>query len=145
MIPIAFKIIAHGSYEYKKCVSLREDILRKPLGLSYTSEELDCEKDHIHIAGFLSVTLCVTAFLVQEEKRLRIKQVAVRKDLQGQGIASAMMKFCEEYAQENGFKEIYCHARQTAVPFYEKNAYIPEGEIFLEITLPHRRMRKILS
>ena len=93
-----FKIITHGSHEYKKCVSLREDILRKPLGLAFTCEELEKEKAHIHIGGFVGDDLCATAFVVHEENGLRIKQVAVRDDLQGKGIASAMMKFCENYA-----------------------------------------------
>lgn len=144
MSHITFKIIAHGSHEYKKCVALREDILRKPLGLSFTYEELEQEDAHVHIGGVVGETLCATSFLVDEGKFLRIKQVAVREDLQGKGIASAMMQFCEVYGLENGFKEIYCHAREAAVPFYRKNQYLPEGEPFMEISIPHRKMRKIL-
>jgi GNAT superfamily N-acetyltransferase len=145
MNQITFKIIPHGGHEYKKCVSLRDDILRKPLGLAFTTEELDRENVHVHIGGFVDEVLCVTAFLVHEGKVLRIKQVAVRSDFQRKGIASALMKFCDGYALENGFKEIYCHARQAAVPFYEKNDYAPEGETFYEVTLPHRRMRKVIK
>src|ERR1700722_6458773 len=130
MDPILIKIIEYGSSDYKKAVCLREDILRKPLGLSYTCEELQKEKAHTHIAGFLDEILCATAFLVCEGESLRIKQVAVKENLQGKGIASALMKFCEDYALENKFKEMYCHARKTAVPFYLKNHFLPEGDLF---------------
>jgi hypothetical protein len=34
-----FKIIEHGGDDYKKSVSLREEILRKPVGLIYLPEE----------------------------------------------------------------------------------------------------------
>jgi hypothetical protein len=50
---IHFKLVDYGSDEYKKAVALREKILRKPLGLFFTKEELEMEKEHVHIAGFL--------------------------------------------------------------------------------------------
>jgi GNAT superfamily N-acetyltransferase len=137
--PITFKIITHGSHEYKKCVDLREGILRKPLGLAFTCDELEKEKAHIHIGGFMGDILCATAMLVPQGTLLKMRGVVVREDLQGQGIASAMMKFCEDYALENGFHEIYCHARETAVLFYRKNHYLPEGEPFMETTIIFRK------
>ena len=41
---MALKIIDHGSKEYQQMVQLRNDILRKPLGLTFTPEELELEK-----------------------------------------------------------------------------------------------------
>ena len=35
---MALKIIDHGSEEYRQMVKLRDDILRKPLGLGFTPE-----------------------------------------------------------------------------------------------------------
>lgn len=141
---LAFKIIEHGSLDYQKAICLREDILRKPLGLAFTCEELKKEKSHVHISGFMGDDLCASAMLVPQNNGLKMQRVAVREELQGKGIASAMMKFCESYALQNGFKEIYCHARQTAVKFYVKNGYSPEGEPFIETTIPHQKMRKEL-
>jgi GNAT superfamily N-acetyltransferase len=145
MTSVTFKIIEHGSHEYKKAVCLREDILRKPLGLAFTREELDRESAHIHIVGFLDKDLCATVVLVPQKDVLKMQRVAVREDLQSKGIASAMMKFCEDYAINNGFKEIYCHARQTAAAFYLKNKYVSDGEPFIEIKMLHQKMRKIFS
>jgi hypothetical protein len=36
------------------------------------------------------------------------------------------------------------HARETAVPFYERLRYSPVGDVFQEVTLPHRLMEKRL-
>lgn len=144
MTSITFRIIKHGSSEYQKALSLREEILRKPLGLSLTSEERVRDNKHVHIAGFLDGDLCATAVLMPEGDRLKMRQVAVKEDHQGKGFASAMLKFCEEYALSNGFKEIYCHARETAISFYLKNHYLAEGELFIETTIPHLKMRKLL-
>ncbi len=140
-----FRIIDHGSDEYKKSVTLREGVLRKPLGLFFTREELELEKDHIHIAGFLGQELCATAVLVPEQSKLKMQRVAIKSSFQNKGVGSALMAFCEAYAKKQGYKAIYCHARETAIPFYLKNKYFLEGEPFYEDGILHHKMKKRLS
>lgn len=41
---MALKIIDHGTPEYNQMIKLRDDILRKPLGLSFSQEELMQER-----------------------------------------------------------------------------------------------------
>lgn len=41
---MALKLIDHGTKEYQQMVKLRNEILRKPLGLTFTPEELEKEK-----------------------------------------------------------------------------------------------------
>ena len=36
-------------------------------------------------------------------------------------------------------------ARATAIGFYQRLGYVAEGEPFLEVTLPHRLMRRRLD
>lgn len=141
---IHFKIIDYGSDDYKKAVALKEEILRKPLGLFFTKEELEMEKEHVHIAGFLGQEMCATAVLVPDGEKMKMQRVALKAPFQGKGIGSSLMRFCEEYAVKHGFKSIYCHARGTAVQFYQKNQYALEGEPFDEDGIPHRKMRKKL-
>jgi dihydrofolate reductase/predicted GNAT family N-acyltransferase len=142
---IQFRIVNYGSDEYKKAVALREAILRKPLGLKFAPEELEREKEHVHIAGFLGQELCATVVLVPEQNALKMQRVAIKNQLQGMGIGSALMAFCEEYANNHGYKVIYCHARETAIPFYLKNNYLLEGEPFDEDGIPHHKMKKIIE
>lgn len=140
-----FKIINHDSAEYKAAVKLREEILRKPLGLSFLPEELEVEKDYIQIAGFHGDEIISTAVLVPEDKNYKMQRVVVKKSLQGSGVGSKMMEFCEDYAKRTqDIRSIYCHARASAVNFYLNNGYIPEGDYFDEDTIPHLKMRKKL-
>lgn len=141
---IYFTIVDYGSDEYKKSVALREAVLRKPLGLIFTEEELSLEEKHIHIAGFLGQELCATAVLVPKKNELKMQRVAIKKELQDKGIGSALTAFCEEYAKQHGYHAIYCHARGTAIPFYLKNQYLLEGDPFNEDGIPHHIMRKRL-
>lgn len=141
---ISFKIVEYGSPEYFNAVRLREEILRKPFGLKFLPEELEKEKNHIQITGYRDQEIIATAVLVPEGKICKMQRVVVRNDLQNSGIGTKMMEFCERHALSCGFKEIYCHARDSAVQFYLNNHYQPEGDYFMEDTIPHLRMRKVL-
>lgn len=141
---IYFKLVDYASEDYKKAVSLREKILRKPLGLFFTKEELEQEKEYIHIAGFLGQEMCATAMLVPEGDKIKMQRVASKSQFQGKGVGSALLHFCEEYAKKHGFQSIYCHARDTAIPFYLKNQYELEGELFNENSIPHCKMKKLI-
>lgn len=142
---IDFKIIEHGSKIYRQAVLLREDILRKPFGLKFTEEELLEEKDHIQVVGITNDAVVATAVLVPEDLDCKMQRVVVDENLVNKGIGSKMMIFCEDYARENKFNSIYCHARDTAVNFYLKNKYIAEGDYFEEDTIPHLKMRKVIN
>lgn len=142
---LTFSLIDYGSAAYKDAVSLREEILRKPLGKRFTPEDIAGEKEHLHIAGYMGGKMVASCMLVLFDNRYKMQRVAVRAEVQGTGVGSAMMEFCEELARKKGIGEIFCHARQTAIPFYHKHQFIAEGEMFPEQGIPHVKMRKTLN
>ena len=74
-----------------------------------------------------------------------MQRVAVRPELQGRGIGSSMIVYCEEYASSHGYNEIYLHARATAVVFYCTHNYICDGGLYDEDGIPHQKMNKALT
>ena len=142
---MALKIIDHGSPEYQQMVQLRNDILRKPLGLSFTQEELAKEKDEILIAAFEDEKMLGCCMLVKSGgSTVRLRQMAVLNNLQGKGIGRALMQFAENIARDLGYKKLTMHARVTAVGFYEKLGYEVVGDMFEEVTIQHNSMEKSL-
>lgn len=139
-----FKEITYKSQEWTNAVRLREKILREPLESRFTDKELEEEKDHIQIAGFLDNELIATAVLVPEGEKMKMQRVAVLENLRSNNIGSKMMAFCEKLAVDRNFKIMYCHARDSAVNFYSKNHYEKEGDYFDEDGIPHLKMRKKL-
>ena len=142
---MALKLIDHGSPEYRQMIDLRMHILRKPLGLSFTEEELEKEKSDILIGCFDEDKLegcCLLTETGQGEVRLR--QMAVISGLQGKGLGRALMQFAENIARDRGYKKITMHARKTAIGFYEKLGYKIFGDEFEEVTIPHYEMEKSL-
>lgn len=142
---MALKIIDHGSKEYHQMVKLRDEILRKPLGLAFTEEELEKEKENLLISAYEDDKLMGCCMLVEEEKQVvRLRQMAVVKEAQGKGIGKALMQFAENLARDRGYKTITMHARKDALGFYGKMGYRVTGEEFEELTIPHYLMEKKL-
>jgi GNAT superfamily N-acetyltransferase len=142
---MALKLIDYGSPEYQQMVQLRNDILRKPLGLAFQNDELQKESEDILIGAFEDDKMLGCCMLIETEPgTVRLRQMAVLKNLQGKGIGRALMQFAENIARDRGYRKITMHARKTATGFYEKLGYIISGGEFMEVTLPHVVMEKRL-
>lgn len=142
---MALKIIDHGTPEYHAMVEMRDLILRKPLGLSFTKEELDREIEDTLIGCFEDDKLEGCCLLTKEDdKVVRLRQMAVANGLQGKGIGRVLMSFAENVARDMGNKKLTMHARKTAVGFYEKLGYKICSPEFEEVNIPHFKMEKAL-
>jgi predicted GNAT family N-acyltransferase len=139
------KLIEFGTDDYKQSVNLREQILRKPLGLSFREEFLSADKFEIIIGLFINNQIVGSLNLKPLSNRiLKMRQVAVKNTMQNMGIGKKIVIFSENYAKENKYTEIMMHARTTAVDFYKKLNYFIEGDEFFEVGILHYKMRKIL-
>jgi len=139
------KQIDHGSKEYQQMLGLRNEVLRKPLNLTFEKEELDREKNDVLIGAFDEDTILGCCLLTKVDKDCaRLRQMAVQNNLQGKGIGAAMMNFAENLARDLGYTRIIMHARKSAIGFYEKLGYKVSGKEFQEISIPHIIMEKRL-
>lgn len=139
------KIIDYGTKEYKQILDLRMQILRKPLGLDFSKEDIENEKNDIHIAAYEDDEILGCCMLTQvNPTTVRLRQMAVKPGLQHKGIGKVLMQFAENIARDRGNKLMTMHARKTAVGFYEKQGYTVTGKEFMEVTIPHIVMEKEL-
>jgi ribosomal protein S18 acetylase RimI-like enzyme len=137
--------IDYGSPKYEQMLKLRDEILRRPLGLIYTAEDLEPDKQDILIAAFDDGPIIGCCILRDEgDGTIRLRQMAVKNTQQGKGIGQQIMRFAETVARDKGFKKLTMHARDTAIGFYEKQGYKVVGKGFTEVTIPHHKMEKIL-
>jgi predicted GNAT family N-acyltransferase len=142
---MALKIIDYGTDEYKQMLQLRNEILRKPLGLQLDENELENERNNMFMVAYEDERMLGCCMLVEEEPdTVRLRQMAVVNDVQGKGIGRALMQFAENLARDRGYRRITMHARKNAAGFYEKMGYKKKGEEFEEITIPHYVMEKAL-
>jgi GNAT superfamily N-acetyltransferase len=142
---MALRMIDHGTKEYLQMVHLRNEILRKPLGLVLEQAELEKEKEDILMGAFEDDRLLGCCLLSRlDAATIRLRQMAVPGNMQGKGIGRALMIFAENIARDQGYKKLCMHARTTAVGFYEKLGYTINGDEFQEVTIPHYIMEKTL-
>lgn len=136
----------HGSKDQKELIEIRRQVLRWPLGLDFTEEELEAESTSWHLGAWLgleAIGCLVLAF--PEPGKAKMRQVAVRPDWQGHRIGQALVHECEVKAREHGAATIELHARANVVPFYERLGYEVRGQEFEEVTLPHFYMWKSIT
>lgn len=140
------RLIQHGSAEYEETVALRDAVLRRPLGLVFTPEVLGEESDQLHLACYRDGRLVGCLLLKPVDASIvKMRQVAVADDAQRLGVGTAMVEASERLARELGFRTMELNARLSAVPFYERLAYAPVGDMFEEVTIPHMKMAKDLT
>jgi GNAT superfamily N-acetyltransferase len=133
----------YGSETYVKALRLRDTVLRAPLGIEFTEEELadDAQRRHFcaldggHVVGSVS-------FKALGPHTLQLKQMAVAPDRQGERIGVRLLDFAEAWARREGYGTIILNARVGAEGFYARNGYALEGALFEENGIPHVRMTK---
>ncbi len=135
-----------GTPAYDESVRLRDDVLRKPLGLVFFAKDLEKEHDQTHIGYYDDNGVMVGSLVLQDygDGIAKMRQVVVAVNQQKKGIGQKMVAFSEVYARKHGFHKIILHAREVACAFYDKLGYSKVGERFEEVNLPHFKFEKVL-
>lgn len=142
---IRLQEIKHGSVEYALTIALRDRVLRHPLGLYFTPEQLEEEKNEFHLSAWQGNELLGCLVLKPIDAYIvKMRQVAVSPQAQGQGIGKMLVAWSETFAREHLFTNMQLHARDSAVDFYLQLGYEVFGEPFTEVSIPHRAMHKQL-
>lgn len=138
--------IEFATPEYDLAVRLRTEILRKPLGLEFSVEQLAAEWTDSHFACFDEKEQLVGCLILtkKDSKTVKMRQVAVAENRQGSGTGRRLVEFSEAWAARNGFDKMELNARDTAIPFYQKLNYATVGEPFEEVGIAHLKMEKRL-
>ncbi len=128
---------------YPDVLQLRDDLLRKPLGLNLYLEDLSEEQHEMIFVYTINdqVQACVLLKPLSQQV-VKVRQMAVRQECQGLGYGSKLLKYAETQTLQKGYNKFELHARCNAQPFYEKLQYKTIGPIFMEVGIPHIKMFK---
>ncbi len=135
-----------GSSAYEAACALRDEVLRKPLGMALRPVDV-ANEEHQQTWGLYEGKRLVGCLLVkpQGEGQVQVRQYAIATDHQGQGLGRVLMKGVEAELRQQSIRHVWLHAREPVIGFYAKLGYQPVGERFLEINLPHQKMEKYLA
>jgi predicted GNAT family N-acyltransferase len=146
MQPIQCMQVTFGTPEYDDTVRLRDQVLRIPLGLTFTTEQLSAEYMDIHLAAYDPHWRLVGCLILTEKdpSTVKMRQVVVEPTLQRSGVGRVLVAYSETIARQRGYQYMVLNARDTAIPFYERLGYLTEGQPFEEVGIPHHSMTKQL-
>jgi len=132
--------------EYGQVYELREELLRKPLGLSLENEDLSADRtDHILAAINDDKVIGCVMLQPKEGSMIKLRQMAVAAAWQNKGIGKLLVEAAEELARSKNYTHIILHARDIAEGFYKKLGYKTTSDTFTEVGIPHVVMEKTLN
>ncbi len=135
-----------GTPSFDEALSLRNDILRVPLGLEFFPDDISAEWDSFHLGAYSDQNELQACLVLQpiDNKEIKMRQVAVAEAHQGKGIGTALVEASEAFCKEKSYTTIVLSARKTAVKFYQKQGYKKKGRMYEEVGIPHYKMYKNL-
>lgn len=137
--------IDFGSSRYDELVDLRYKVLLEPLGLKFLDKYRPKEAEYLHIGCIeqLDDKLLGGLILVPiDNDEIRMMQVAVAPECQGQGVGHELVNYAIKRAKEAGYTRLVMHAMLSVVGFYEDLGFHQEGDIFEEGGISFARMVK---
>jgi predicted GNAT family N-acyltransferase len=134
----------NSSDEWDDYYRLRYLVLRKPLGQPEGSERNEGDLTGEHFALYQDNVLKAIARLDNYAPTIsQVRFVAVDSSIQGKGYGKLIMEAVEKRSIETGNTKMILHARDYAVPFYEKLNYkLVEKSYKLFDVLQHYFMEK---
>ncbi len=142
---LVFKQVDHGSSEYEQAKALRDAVLRVPLGLRLSEEDVADDANRMHFVAMNGNTVVGTVSMRPlSTEVVKLRQMAVADGLQGKGIGQQLVAFAEEMMREFAYSKMVMDARCVAVPFYQKLGYEAYGDVFIDVLVEHIAMKKTL-
>jgi predicted N-acetyltransferase YhbS len=133
--------------EWQAYYALRYEVLRAPWGQAKGSEQTPDEALHQHFAFFNDGSQIIGVGRLDQidAHKAQIRFMAVDAAQQNKGIGKCLIHYMETEAKQKGNQQIILHAREVALPFYQKLGYHldnPSHLLFGEIQ--HFLMHKLI-
>ena len=128
--------------------AIRHAVFVEEQGIPAELEIDDYDPIAEHALAFVDGQCVATARVYldeQDHSKAKIGRMAVLKKFRGQGIGIALLGEAIRAGMMQGANVFELHAQQSAVPFYAKLQFKPDGAIFDEVGIPHQCMRLVLD
>lgn len=123
----------------EKAFAIRHKVFVDEQGVDPALEYDKEEKAH-HYLLMIQEKPVATARWRETEEGIKLERFAVLTEFRNRGIGELILKEVLVDVIPLG-KPIYLHSQLRAVPFYERNRFVKEGEIFTEAGIEHYNMK----
>ena len=123
--------------------AIRDEVFVGEQGVPVELEHDALDPVCVHVlARLLDGTPVGTARLTPDR---RIGRMAVRAPWRGRGVGDALLLALVEEARRRGWTEVRLNAQASAIGFYERHGFRPEGGRHLEAGIEHQPMLRTLE
>ncbi len=112
----------------------------KEQGFQEEFDELDGISNHL--VTFDGNKPCATVRFYEQDGIYYIGRLAVLKEYRSKHLGAKIVNEAEKIIKEKGGREIRLHSQVQAMPFYQKQGYVPFGERDFDEDCPHQWMKK---
>jgi len=134
--------------EFQQYYELRWKILREPWRQPRGSErdELERSSRHIMVVDNHRAVIAVGRLQLNSIREAQIRYMAVAVEQQRKGVGTRLLVALEQRAIDLGAACIVIDARESALRFYRKHGYEPQGPgHMLFNSIAHVRMKKVIT
>jgi predicted GNAT family N-acyltransferase len=130
---------AEGVAERAEALRVRRAVFIQEQGVDPALEHDEHDEGSEFLVALAGNRMVGTARFRRTERGVKLERVAVLAESRGSGIGSALVRHA--IALRPGDAELYIHAQQSAVGFWERMGFVAEGPAFREADIVHRFMR----
>jgi len=143
---IIYRQITTLDREYTPEKELRNRVLRIPLGLRLSEEDVRDEDEQVHLVAMNGQGEVIGCVLIAfSGSTAKVRQLAIEGAYRGTGLGTELMKRAEQAIRARNIRTVTLHGRVTARSFFEKLGYTAVSDVFIEVTIPHIAMQKNLT
>jgi YbgC/YbaW family acyl-CoA thioester hydrolase len=125
---------------------VRIEVFVDEQGIPLDMERDPADETSLHLVAYNRVGQAVATgrLLPAQSGTARIGRMAVKRVLRRAQLGSDVLQALLEAAQARGDQQVLVHAQRVAEGFYARSGFVPQGEGFEEVGLPHIEMVRSL-
>jgi predicted GNAT family N-acyltransferase len=131
----------------KDAGEVRTEVFVKEQGIPAELEWDEIDKTCIHVLVYSETSgaskAVGTGRLIAPENpntSAKIGRMAVLKEYRRQGVGDDLMQALIEHAFDAGYSSVVLSAQSYVQGFYANHGFVPEGQEYLEVGIPHQKM-----
>ena len=141
-----YRFINQNNSLYQQAVDLRISAFFK--GMINAKELINdtFENRSLQLVCVVNDKVIGTGRLTIENEDLIVSQMAIDIKFQGQGVGKEILNILIDKSKEFNASKIILSARETAIEFYEKYGFVPNGKLFPSVKtgVIHQKMNRVL-
>jgi predicted GNAT family N-acyltransferase len=131
--------IAGADAERAAALEVRRRVFIEEQGVDAALERDQHDDACAHLVALAAGRVVGTARYRRTERGVKLERVAVLAEVRGCGVGSALVRHAIALLPTGS--DIYIHAQQSALGFWQHMGFVAEGAPFHEAGIPHRFMR----